>query len=224
MDTPNGNNGTVTINAKLFINNEFHDLVNVVPTMGRDLEYEQENIAYDEQNPREIGGGIKCKNYVMCEGVLPTWWYECKGKYLCTNCDILLWSIKSPTFRNTYYIRRVSDGQYLTVHGNKKHVFWRDTTEGEREHFYFETIDKIQRVLVSKTNNTLVRYKEYEHEEDKLWQSVDVEIEKQECGDTFNAAVYARIVYEKKAPDVLPDVSPDVSADAQGSQPPVVPS
>jgi hypothetical protein len=33
-------------------------------------------------------GGIKCKNYELCDTVLPNWWVQCKGKYLCTNCDM----------------------------------------------------------------------------------------------------------------------------------------
>jgi hypothetical protein len=53
----------------------------------RDFEYEKNNIAYDCQYPQETGGGIKCKNYEICEQVLPLWWYDCKGKYLCSNCD-----------------------------------------------------------------------------------------------------------------------------------------
>lgn len=57
--------------------------------MTRDLEYEKNNIGYDEQYPRETGGGIKCKNYEICEEVLPSWWYECKGHYICTNCDMM---------------------------------------------------------------------------------------------------------------------------------------
>lgn len=57
--------------------------------MKRDLEYENKNIGYDEQYPIEDGGGIKCKNYEICETVLPKWWFNCKGCYLCTNCDMM---------------------------------------------------------------------------------------------------------------------------------------
>ncbi len=56
---------------------------------GRDTEYENNNIAYDYQYPEEVGGGIKCKNYELCEVVLPKWWFECKNNYLCTNCHML---------------------------------------------------------------------------------------------------------------------------------------
>lgn len=31
----------------------------------------------------------KCVNYEICETYLPEWWEDCKGKWLCTNCDIL---------------------------------------------------------------------------------------------------------------------------------------
>ena len=56
--------------------------------MQRDLDYENNNIGFDYQYTEEDGGGIKCKNYELCEAVLPKWWFECKGQYLCTNCDM----------------------------------------------------------------------------------------------------------------------------------------
>ena len=52
----------------------------------KDIEYENNNIAYDYQNEEE---GIKCKNYELCEAVLPKWWFDCKSNYLCTNCHML---------------------------------------------------------------------------------------------------------------------------------------
>lgn len=55
----------------------------------KDTEYENNNIAYDWQYTEEVGGGIKCKNYELCEVVLPKWWFECKNNYLCTNCHML---------------------------------------------------------------------------------------------------------------------------------------
>ena len=55
----------------------------------RDVDYETNNIAYDYKYPEEDGGGIKCKNYIICESVLPKWWFECKGTYLCCNCDMM---------------------------------------------------------------------------------------------------------------------------------------
>ena len=57
--------------------------------MERDFDYENNNIAYDLQYTQEDGGGIKCKNYELCECVLPKWWFDCKGKYLCNNCDMM---------------------------------------------------------------------------------------------------------------------------------------
>ena len=57
--------------------------------MDRDIQYENSNIGFDEQYPEEDGGGIKCKNYELCEAVSPKWWFECKGNYLCTNCHML---------------------------------------------------------------------------------------------------------------------------------------
>ena len=57
--------------------------------MDRDLIYENDNIAYDEQCTEETGGGIKCKNYEVCDSVLPKWWWDCKNCYICTNCDMM---------------------------------------------------------------------------------------------------------------------------------------
>jgi len=54
----------------------------------KDIEYENNNIVYDWQYTEEEGGGIKCKNYELCEEVLPKWWFECKGNYLCTDCNM----------------------------------------------------------------------------------------------------------------------------------------
>jgi hypothetical protein len=56
--------------------------------MSRDYTYEENNIGFDEQYTEEDGGGIKCKNYIICGCVLPNWWYNYKGCYNCTNCLI----------------------------------------------------------------------------------------------------------------------------------------
>ena len=57
--------------------------------MSRDYEYENNNIGYDEQYIVEDGGGIKCKNYELCERVLPKWWFEYKDNYLCSTCHMM---------------------------------------------------------------------------------------------------------------------------------------
>jgi hypothetical protein len=62
--------------------------------MPRDLDYEKTHIGFDEQCPE---GGIKCKNYELCEEVLPEWWYDCKGRYLCTNCDVAFGTWSAPS-------------------------------------------------------------------------------------------------------------------------------
>ena len=56
--------------------------------MSRDIAYENNNIVYDEQYPEKDGGGLKCKNYEICNTILPEWWFDCKGHYLCTNCHM----------------------------------------------------------------------------------------------------------------------------------------
>jgi len=50
------------------------------------MEYEANNSAVDDQTG---GVGIMCKNFILCETVLPEWWFDCKGRYLCTNCHML---------------------------------------------------------------------------------------------------------------------------------------
>lgn len=40
--------------------------------MERDFVYENNNIGYKEGD----GRGIKCKNYIICETVLPKWWFD----------------------------------------------------------------------------------------------------------------------------------------------------
>ena len=49
----------------------------------RDLHYEQTNVGYDCQYSE---GGIKCKNYELCEHILPPDSWECTASYLCMNC------------------------------------------------------------------------------------------------------------------------------------------
>jgi hypothetical protein len=58
-----------------------------VKTTARDLEYEQAHLA---QNPWSEDGeiAIKCKNFDLCEALLPMWWWDCKGCYICTWCDM----------------------------------------------------------------------------------------------------------------------------------------
>ena len=63
--------------------------------MQKDIEYENNNIAFDWQCTEKDGGGIKCKNYELCESVLPKWWFDCKGCYLCTNCDMMFGTWKN---------------------------------------------------------------------------------------------------------------------------------
>lgn len=52
----------------------------------RDLEYEKANSIYDYSDE---SNGIKCKNYEICKGILPEWWFECKDCYYCSNCDMM---------------------------------------------------------------------------------------------------------------------------------------
>jgi len=54
----------------------------------RDLIYEQNNVAYDDYHLPDYGGGIKCKNYEVCDHILGRWWFDSKGDYLCTSCDV----------------------------------------------------------------------------------------------------------------------------------------
>jgi len=51
--------------------------------MVRDLQYEQLNTIYDEAYERH---GIKCKNYELCQHILPPTAYEGGTNYLCMTC------------------------------------------------------------------------------------------------------------------------------------------
>lgn len=53
------------------------------------MDYESRNIGYDGQYTKLDGGGIKCKNSIICGSILPHWWWDCKNNYLCTNCNCL---------------------------------------------------------------------------------------------------------------------------------------
>lgn len=77
---------------------------------GKDTEYEN-NIAYDWQHTEEDGGGLKCKNYELCESVLPSWWFECKGNYLCTTCHMLFgtWKCQGQEYKTGKGILEISD-------------------------------------------------------------------------------------------------------------------
>ena len=41
------------------------------------------------QCSEEDGSEIMCNNYELCDTLLPEWWFECKGDYLCTNCHMM---------------------------------------------------------------------------------------------------------------------------------------
>lgn len=56
----------------------------------RDLVYEAENKIPAEYEPGVMH--IKCKNWEVCGTGLPEWWWECKGRYVCTNCDMGRWA------------------------------------------------------------------------------------------------------------------------------------
>jgi len=77
----------------------------------KDTEYENNDIAFDVQCPEADGGGIKCKNYELCESVLPKWWFECKGNYLCINCHMLFgtWKFQGQEYKTGKGILEISD-------------------------------------------------------------------------------------------------------------------
>ena len=59
--------------------------------MERDFDYENNNIGYDCQYTEEEEGGIKCKNYELCEHILSPDWFSCNGNYICISCDMFGW-------------------------------------------------------------------------------------------------------------------------------------
>ena len=68
--------------------------------MERDLVYENNNPIYSSVNKE---WGFKCKNYEVCGEVLPSWWIECKFRYLCIGCDVMFasWSSEEHGFVHT---------------------------------------------------------------------------------------------------------------------------
>lgn len=63
--------------------------------MERDLTYENNNKIFDVSTETN---GYKCKNYILCNGTLPSWWWECKRNYICINCDIMFGKCELPIF------------------------------------------------------------------------------------------------------------------------------
>lgn len=53
-------------------------------TCKRDLEYEKNNRGWCYTNQIE---GFKCKNFEICDSILPDWWWSCKTSYICSGCD-----------------------------------------------------------------------------------------------------------------------------------------
>ena len=102
--------------------------------MKRDLEYENNNIGYDWQYTEEDGGGIKCKNYELCEDVLPKWWFECKGHYLCTNCDMMFGTWKNGKGELNFSDNILPSGEYslYTIPGKDK---WKVVINSENGYF-----------------------------------------------------------------------------------------
>ena len=88
----------------------------------KDIEYENNNIAYDYQYTKEVGGGIKCKNYELCNEVLPKWWFECKGNYLCTNCHMLFgtWKFQNKEYKTGKGILEINDNLKCPICLEKK--------------------------------------------------------------------------------------------------------
>ena len=70
--------------------------------MNRDFDYENNNIGYDYQYTESMGGGIKCKNFILCGTILPRDWFECKSHYLCVSCDCMFgtWGNPETEFSN----------------------------------------------------------------------------------------------------------------------------
>ena len=78
----------------------------------RDIEYEKNNIAiYYYHDTEEYGGGIKCKNYELCETVLHKDWFNWFGRYLCHGCHLLFgtWKFQGAEYKTGKGILKISD-------------------------------------------------------------------------------------------------------------------
>lgn len=60
----------------------------------RDEEYEITNLTLDPDYPILLGLGIKCKNFAVCEEMLPEYWHGVKGHYICTLCASMFGAVE----------------------------------------------------------------------------------------------------------------------------------
>jgi hypothetical protein len=101
----------------------------------RDLQYEQSSIGYDWQYPQ---GGIKCKNYELCQHILPPDWFIWYGNYICLGCDMFGW--KELEFKeseeecvvcnetdNKHVKFPTNCGHWVCVYCSRNILFWDET-------------------------------------------------------------------------------------------------
>lgn len=65
--------------------------------MNRDFDNENSTIGCDIQY---TGGGIKCKNYIKCKRVLPTWSVDCEECNVCSRRDMMFGPWKSGEYKH----------------------------------------------------------------------------------------------------------------------------
>lgn len=101
----------------------------------QDLQYEKDNIGIDQRTGEE---GIKCKNYELCQHILPQMWFNIKGYYICMNCDIFGWKelkfregIEECIICNETGIKQVkfptNCGHWFCVSCSRDILFWDET-------------------------------------------------------------------------------------------------
>lgn len=91
--------------------------------MSRDFDYEKNNRCINSLSGEDE---IKCKNYELCEHSLSEWWFECKGKYICINCDMFHGNVNEGILK----IFKSSDQCPICLEENKNHVAYPNCNHG----------------------------------------------------------------------------------------------
>ena len=66
---------------------------------------------------QKMQSNVQNKNEI-CEAILPIWWFDCKGNYLCTNCD-MLFGKEFNISDNEYDMVHTMASLFPLIHGNQ---------------------------------------------------------------------------------------------------------
>ena len=110
----------------------------------------------------------------------------------------------------THYIRRVSDGHYLSAHDNQKHVYWMEPNPDiwTWEQMKLTTFGETSNVLMT-AHGTLM----YMDDDENLWQGYPVEGQEEDYSD------YAKLRHDFEM-DYSVDCKPEAWAQTNSEEPP----